>query len=83
MGTISLESAIEALDAANAAQAQAVRDMEQAVQEFLSRPDVDRHLDFARILTSLLPIRQRGLTETTRPNLNTAIEIARNAAGRT
>ena len=81
MGSISLESAIDALAAANAAQAQAVRDVEQAVQDILSRPEVDTHLDFARILTSLIPIRQRGLTETTRPNLNTAIEIALNATG--
>ncbi len=79
MGTITLDAAIEQFQATAAAHEQSVKDLTAAIELALAAPAIERKLDFSRILSSLRPIRERGLTETTRPALNTAIEIARNA----
>lgn len=77
-----LDQAVEAWQATGAAHAQAVSDLVRSIEHALETPHVERALDFTRILTSLAPIRERGLTETTRPGLITALEIARTATGR-
>lgn len=81
MGTITLDAALEQFHATAAAHEQSARDLFAALEAAMDAPPVERKLDFARILASLRQIRERGLTETTRPALNTAIEIARNATG--
>jgi hypothetical protein len=81
MGRITLDAALENFHATAAAHEQSARDLMAAIEIAMQAPQVERKLDFARILASLRPIRERGLTETTRPALNTAMEIARNATG--
>lgn len=81
MGTITIDAALEQFHATAAAHEQSARDLMLAIENAMAAPAVERKLDFSRILASLRPIRERGLTETTRPALNTAIEIARNATG--
>lgn len=83
MGTISLDAAIEAWHAARAAEQQATADLVAAIETAMQADIVDAKLDYGRIFSWLAPIKARGLTETTRKGLVSAMELARNNMGAT
>ncbi len=81
MGMLSLTDALDNWHAARAAEAQATADLVEAIRRAMTDDIVEAKLDYGRILTWLSPIKSRGLTETTRPGLIAAMELAVNNMG--
>lgn len=76
-----LHEALDAWNAARAAEAQATADLIASINAAMKNDIIDAKLDYGRILSWLLPVRNRGLTETTRKGLISAMELARNNMG--
>lgn len=76
-----IDEALSAWHAARAAEQQATADLVAAIEHALSLDIVDATIDWSRALSWLLPIRERGLTETTRKGLVATLEMARNNMG--
>ena len=76
-----IDVAFDAWNAARAAEHQATADLIASIEHAMKDDLVDAKLDFGRVLHWLLPVRERGLTETTRRGLLSAMELAKHNMG--
>lgn len=78
---MALDEALSAWQDARAAEQQATLDLVASIEHTLTLDIVDATIDWSRALSWLLPIKERGLTETTRKGLVATLEMARNNMG--
>ena len=76
-----IDVAFDAWNAARAAEHQPTADLIASIEHAMKDDLVDAKLDFGRVLHWLLPVRERGLTETTRRGLLSAMELAKHNMG--